>query len=44
MEFLFDEINILRNDYNYSDICIVAKEKRLIENALKIPGWKGTSM
>ncbi|MFY9285346.1 MAG: transcriptional repressor LexA [Tissierellaceae bacterium] len=41
MEFLFDEINILRNDYNYSDICIVAKEKRLIENALKYLDGKG---
>lgn len=34
LEFLVNEINILRNDYRYADICIVAREKRLIENAL----------
>lgn len=33
LDFLLNEINILRNDYRYSDICIVAREKRLIENA-----------
>ncbi|MFO7887699.1 MAG: transcriptional repressor LexA [Eubacteriales bacterium] len=32
--FLMEEIETLRNDYKYSDICIVAREKRLIENAL----------
>lgn len=33
LEYLVDEIKILRNDYKFSDICIVAREKRLIENA-----------
>ncbi len=31
-EFLKNEINVLRNDYTFSDICIVAKEKRLIDD------------
>lgn len=35
LEFLVNEINILRNDYEYSNICIVAKEKRLIDNAFQ---------
>lgn len=34
LQFLFDEITNLRNDYQYSNICIVAREKRIIENAL----------
>ncbi len=33
LEYLVDEINTLRNDYKLSDICIVAREKRLIDNA-----------
>ncbi len=28
LDFLLNEINILRNDYRYSDICIVAREKK----------------
>ncbi len=32
LEFLLNEIDILNNDYRYSDICIVAREKRIIEN------------
>lgn len=31
-EFLKEEIESLRNDYELRDICIVAKERRLIEN------------
>lgn len=33
IEFLINEINILLNDYKHMEICIVAKEKRLIESA-----------
>lgn len=33
VEFLKDEIGSLRNEYELRDICIVAKEKRLIESA-----------
>lgn len=33
LEFLIEEIEMLRNDYKYSDICIVAREARIIENA-----------
>lgn len=33
LDFLVEEINLLGNDYRYSDICIVARERRLIENA-----------
>jgi DNA helicase II / ATP-dependent DNA helicase PcrA len=32
-DYLVDEINTLRNEYQLRDICIVAKEKRLIESA-----------
>lgn len=35
LEFLAKEIECLKNDYGLSDICIVARERRLIENALK---------
>lgn len=31
-EFLQEEIQTLQNDYSYRDICIVARERRLIEN------------
>lgn len=31
-EFLYDEIQVLHNDYNYSDICIVARERRILED------------
>ena len=33
LKFLAEEIETLHNDYKYSEICIVAKERRLIENA-----------
>ena len=33
LDFLVNEIQTLTNDYQLSDICIVAKEKRLIESA-----------
>lgn len=33
ISFLLKEIQTLKNDYEYSEICIVAKEKRLIESA-----------
>lgn len=33
LDFLIEEIKTLSNDYKYSDICIVAKERRLVENA-----------
>lgn len=33
LEFLMEEIKTLSNDYRYSEICIVAKERRLVENA-----------
>ncbi|MCD8510765.1 MAG: type I restriction enzyme HsdR N-terminal domain-containing protein [Bacillus sp. (in: Bacteria)] len=33
LEFLIHEINTLLNDYKHCDICIVAREKRLIESA-----------
>ena len=33
INFLLKEIQTLKNDYEYSEICIVAKEKRLIESA-----------
>ena len=33
LEFLVEEIGLLNSDYRYSDICIVARERRLIENA-----------
>ncbi|ADU29418.1 transcriptional repressor LexA [Evansella cellulosilytica] len=32
LDFLISEITTLLNDYRHSDICIVAKEKRLIES------------
>jgi SOS regulatory protein LexA len=32
LQFLKHEINQLRGDYNYKDICIVAKEKRFLED------------
>ncbi len=35
LEFIVNEINILKNDYQLSDICIVAKEKRLIDNVFQ---------
>ena len=41
LDFLFEEITTLNNDYNYSNICIVAKEHRLIESALKYLEDKG---
>lgn len=33
LEFLVKEIEILNSEYKYSDICIVARERRIIENA-----------
>lgn len=33
LDFLINEITTLLNDYEHHEICIVAKEKRLIENA-----------
>nr|WP_281419864.1 3'-5' exonuclease [Evansella tamaricis] len=33
LEYLLGEINTLLNDYEHYDICLVAKEKRLIESA-----------
>lgn len=33
LEFLFNEIQVLKNDYNYSEICIAAREKIFLENA-----------
>lgn len=41
LEFLFNEISTLRNDYKYSDICIVAREKKLLENAMNYLVNKG---
>ncbi|NLY46678.1 MAG: UvrD-helicase domain-containing protein, partial [Tissierella sp.] len=41
LDFLFEEIATLRNDYEYSNICIVAREKRLIDNAKKYLEDKG---
>lgn len=32
INYLLKEIKILTNDYRYSEICVVAKEKRLIES------------
>src|SRR5690606_29572286 len=32
-DFLIDEISSLQNDYQLREICIVVKEKRLIESA-----------
>lgn len=32
-EYIVEEIKQLKNDYNLKDICIVAKEKRLVKNA-----------
>lgn len=34
MRFIVEEINILQNDYKLSNICIVAKERRLLENVI----------
>ena len=31
-EFLYNEIQTLKNDYNYFDICIVARERRILED------------
>jgi SOS regulatory protein LexA len=31
-KYIVEEINSLKHDYNLKDICIVAKEKRLVEN------------
>lgn len=31
-QYIVDEINSLKNDYDLKDICVVAKEKRLVEN------------
>ncbi|WP_019415291.1 transcriptional repressor LexA [Paenisporosarcina sp. TG20] len=36
INFLLKEINILTNDYQYSEICVVAKEKRIIESASQV--------
>lgn len=33
LDFLVEEIHTLLNDYEHNEICIVAKEKRLIESA-----------
>lgn len=41
LDFLFDEIRTLKNDYEYPNICIVAREKRSIENALQFLEQKG---
>ena len=43
LEFLFNEIQVLRNDYNYSEICIAAREKIFLENALIYLENKGIS-
>ncbi len=32
LRFLIEKINLLNNDYKYSDICIIARERRSIEN------------
>lgn len=41
LEFLLEEITTLRNDYSLSNICIVAREKRLIDNTFKYLEGKG---
>ncbi|MFZ2259016.1 MAG: transcriptional repressor LexA [Clostridiaceae bacterium] len=41
LQFLFDEIRSLLNDYKHSDICIVARENRIIETAQKYLEDKG---
>ena len=33
IEYIINEIRLLKNDYNLWDICIVTKEKRFLENA-----------
>lgn len=42
-EYIVDEINQLKNDYDLKDICIVAKEKRLVENAQTVLESEGIS-
>lgn len=32
LEFLLNEIQVLNNDYDYSDICIVARNRRILED------------
>lgn len=42
LEFLHNEIQVLSNDYNYSDICIVAREWRILEDVSNFLEKKGT--
>ena len=41
LSFLKSEIDILKGDYQYSEICIAAKEKRIIESAQSFLESKG---
>lgn len=43
LEFLYNEIEVLNNDYNYSDICIVARNGRTLEDVSAFLEDKGTS-
>lgn len=43
LEFLYKEIEVLNNDYNYSDICIVARNGRTLEDVSAFLEDKGTS-
>ncbi|NLJ77828.1 MAG: repressor LexA, partial [Tissierellia bacterium] len=41
LEFLYDEIQTIRNDYSYGEICVVARERRILENTLNYLESKG---